>query len=136
MGTLVALFALVGCVASAPLPVPVVVALCAPAPAAPTAEAVGEWSGPEWGRVVLRRDGSGTYTDTYGTGPGRLEFHAAGDGYEGRWMESPRRFGTLRFALAPDGRVIYGEWRPDPKCTVGTSNGGALAWRRGSADAS
>lgn len=102
----------------------------APVVNAAVSDVAGQWSGPEWGRVVLTRDGTGTYTDTYGTGPGRIEFRAAGDGYDGRWVESERRFGTLHFALARDGRVITGTWAPDPECTIGTRSGGTLEWTR------
>lgn len=94
------------------------------------ADVAGAWSGPEWGQVVLNRDGTGTYTDTYGTGPGRIEFHAARDGYEGRWMESERRFGTLRFRLDASGRVVTGTWAPDPECTIGATRGGTFEWTR------
>lgn len=126
-----ALFLLAGCGASQ-----------APARAAPpllvatgdapvtVADVTGQWSGPEWGRVVLNADGTGTYTDTYGTGPGRIALHAAGDGYDGRWEESSRRFGTLHIVLSPSGREITGTWTPDPECTLGAMRGGALRWTR------
>lgn len=94
------------------------------------AKLAGRWSGPEWGWVVLNSDGNGSYTDTYGTGPGRIELHAVGDGYEGRWVESSRRFGTLRFVLEPNGEAIVGTWAPDPRCTIGTTTGGSLRWSR------
>lgn len=93
-------------------------------------DVAGVWSGADWGRVVLNRDGSGTYTDTYEAGPGRIEFYAAGDGYEGRWRESARRFGTLRFVITTDGRTIRGAWEPDAACTIGAMQGGALLWTR------
>lgn len=124
-----ALWLLAGC-ASSPPPVVVVVTRDAPVATAGPLDANGRWSGSGWGEVVLRGDGTGTYTDTYGTGPGRIEFHAAGGGYEGRWMESARRFGTLRFAVAEDGRAINGEWTPDPECILGTTTGGAIRWTR------
>lgn len=121
------MFLLAGCgAARAPSPEPPRLLVAADA----TADVAGAWSGPAWGRVVLNRDGTGRYADTYGTGPGRIAFHATGDGYEGRWWESERRFGTLRFALAPDGRTIRGAWAPDPACTIGTAEGGALQWTR------
>lgn len=98
-------------------------------PAAST-DPTGRWSGPEWGEVALNHDGTGTYSDTYGTGPGRIEFHAAGDGYDGRWRESDRRFGTMHFTLTPGGREIVGRWAPDPECSIGSMSGGVLHWMR------
>lgn len=124
-----ALFVLAGC-ASAQPPVVVVVTNGTPVTTPASVDVTGLWSGPEWGRVALHGDGTGTYTDTYGTGQGRIEFHAAGGGYEGRWMESARRFGTLHFVVAEGGRAIVGEWSPDPGCTLGTTTGGALRWTR------
>lgn len=120
------LLAVVGCRSSGNTPTLTV----ACSPPGTVEEAAGTWSGPGWGRVTLRRDGTGTYTDTYGTGPGRIEFRAVGDGYAGRWMESSQRFGTLRFTLAPDGREIVGAWAPDPACTIGTPSGASLRWTR------
>lgn len=133
--TLSVLGLLIGCGATAqprharPLRGPVAGGV-APLVAAADADVTGRWTGPEWGSVVLNPDGTGTYTDTFGTGPGRIEYRSVADGYEGRWMESSRRFGTLRFVLAPSGREIIGTWTPDPECTIGTPNGGALRWMR------
>ncbi|MBI5515326.1 MAG: hypothetical protein HY909_16225 [Deltaproteobacteria bacterium] len=133
-GVLYTLFLLVGCGAGQPprASAPLLVAATGSAPFATAAvtDATGRWSGPEWGQVVLRADGTGTYTSTYGTGPGRIEFRAVGGGYDGRWMESARRFGTMHFVVAPSGSAITGTWAPDPECTIGTMSGGELHWTR------
>ena len=98
-------------------------------PQAGSFEVAGSWSG--WGVVVLNADGSGTYTDTFKTGPGRMQLRRTGDrSYEGTWGESNQRFGTLTIELSPDGRTITGNWTPDPSVTVGSKEGGAIAWGR------
>jgi hypothetical protein len=98
----------------------------------PSAVAVaGRWSGEGWGDVAVRPDGSGSYTDTYGTGPGRLKIRPVGDGhYTGEWSESSLRFGTLELYVARDGRTASGVWTPDVHCALGTMNGGTVAWSR------
>ncbi len=91
----------------------------------------GSWSGGDWGDVVVRADGSGTYTDTFGTGPGVFELHHAGENkYAGSWSESSQRFGTLAIVFAPDGRTIDGRWDPDPRSTIGSQTGGPITWTR------
>ena len=94
-------------------------------------ELVGSWSARDWGEVVLNADGTGTYTDTFGTGPGRIQFDRTGDrSYKGIWWESNQRSGTLVIVLSPDGRTITGTWTPDPSSTIGGKTGGAILWTR------
>ncbi len=94
-------------------------------------ELAGSWSGPDWGELVLNADGTGTYTDTFGTGPGQVQFERTGDhSYKGTWRESDRRSGTMEFELSPDGQTITGAWTPDPNSTIGSKTGGAILWSR------
>lgn len=100
-----------------------------PSPDVPTL--AGSWAGDDWGEVILRGDGSGTYASTYGTGPGRLTLRRLDERhFAGRWRESPQRFGTLEILLSPDGATITGTWAPDPQCTIGSRTGGRIAWVR------
>jgi hypothetical protein len=101
------------------------------APSSGRVEPAGSWSGSDWGEVVVRADGSGAYTDTFGTGPGVLELRRTGQNeYVGCWSESSQRFGTLEIVLAPDGRTITGHWAPDPRSTIGSRTGGPIVWTR------
>jgi hypothetical protein len=94
-------------------------------------ELAGAWSGRDWGELVLNADGTGTYTDTFGTGPGQLRFDRTGDhSYKGTWWESDQRSGTMVFELSPDGQTITGDWTPDPSSTIGSETGGAILWTR------
>src|SRR5262249_20224299 len=94
-------------------------------------ELVGSWFSRDWGEVILNADGTGTYTDTFGTGPGRMQFHRTGErSYKGIWWESNQRSGTLAIVLSPDGRTITGTWTPDPSSTIGSKTGGAILWTR------
>jgi hypothetical protein len=99
--------------------------------ASPSGVVAGRWSGDDWGAVVVAPDGSGSYTSTYGTGPGRFQLERVGEhAYVGTWRESSLRFGTLTVSIAPDGRTIAGTWTPDPQCTIGTMTGGLIVWTR------
>ena len=94
-------------------------------------EPFGSWSSPDWREVVLNADGTGTYTDTFGTGPGRMQFDRTGEcPYKGKWWESNQRSGTLVIILSPGGRTITGTWTPDPSSTIGSKTGGAILWSR------
>lgn len=100
-------------------------------PSARLDEVAGEWSGSDWGRVVFNPNGTGSYTDTFGTGPGTIAVSRATDrSFAGRWGESEKRFGTLRFTLSPDGRTATGTWTPDPTCTIGDQGEHPLRWTR------
>ena len=94
-------------------------------------ELAGSWSGRDWGELVLNADGTGTYTDTFGTGPGQVRFNRTGDhSYKGTWRESDQRWGTLVFELSSDGQTITGAWTPEPSSTIGSAMGGAILWTR------
>jgi hypothetical protein len=96
-----------------------------------TFEPVGSWASRDWGEVVLNADGTGTYTDTFGTGPGRIELAPTCDrSYKGSWGESNQRSGTLVIILSPDGRTITGIWTPDASSTIGSKTGGTILWAR------
>lgn len=101
----------------------------AQAPAMP--ELAGSWTGSDWGTVELRADGSGSYTDTYQGGAGRLTLRRVGERrYAGQWGESNQRFGTVELVLSPDRAILGGVWTPDPQSSFGTRTGGAVAWTR------
>jgi hypothetical protein len=109
--------------------------LCAAAPTVgqsfATFELVGSWASRDWGEVVLNADGTGTYTDTFGTGPGRIQLDRTCDrSYTGFWGESNQRSGTLEIILSPDGRTITGTWTPDASSIIGSKTGGAILWTR------
>jgi hypothetical protein len=107
----------------------------APAPsAAPDAadysQLTGNWVGSDWGQVKI--DGrTGTYTDTYSGGFGKLEFTKTGEReYTAIWGESKQRHGTLKATLSEDGRKLTGSWTPDPDVTIGTRAGGSINWMK------
>jgi hypothetical protein len=127
--------AVVGCGGAVP---PAPVATAAPSMAtraADGAELTGAWTGADWGAVSI--DGNvGSYTDTYGTGPGRLELRKTGDHtYSGTWSESAKRHGTMRMLLSEDGASLSGLWFVDADSTIGSMGGGALRWKKQSARA-
>lgn len=89
----------------------------------------GEWEG-DWGKVVIAGN-AGTYSDTYGPNPGKLEFaKTGGRAFTGTWAESPKRHGTLDITLSSDGNFITGTWKPAADVTIGTTVGGTLNWTR------
>jgi DNA-binding beta-propeller fold protein YncE len=82
----------------------------------------GKWSGLEsgadWGWVTIQGS-RGTYTDTYGPGPGKLEFHRTEhDTYSGTWAESDKRHGTMSFTVSDDGNTITGTYAADEDCEI------------------
>jgi hypothetical protein len=100
-------------------------------PVATLAGLAGAWTSSDWGTIDLRADGTGSYSSTYGTGPGRMSLRPIGRGrFAGTWGESAQRHGTLTLELSPDGRTLTGTWTPDPSCTIGTATGGTLVWTR------
>jgi hypothetical protein len=90
----------------------------------------GRWNG-GWGFVVIRSDGTGSYTDTYKTGPGEMTLEVVRPGsYRGSWGESEQRHGTLEVTVSEDGNRLTGSWEPDPDSTIGTKSGGTITWTR------
>jgi hypothetical protein len=118
-----------------PPPVAKAEAPMAGAPAAPLhvaadddAELAGAWEAADWGQVTINGR-TGSYTDTYGTGPGRFELRKTGDHmYSGVWGESKARHGTLTVTLSSDGRKLTGTWAPDTDVTIGGREGGPINW--------
>lgn len=89
----------------------------------------GKWSGEAWGNVTFRGY-SGTYSSTYGTGPGKIKIINREDGtLFGQWGESDARHGSLQISFE-DGDTLIGTWRPDADCTIGGKEGGSIRWTR------
>lgn len=60
-------------------------------------------------RDVVIKGNKGTYTNTYGTGPGTFEFNKTGEcTYKSYLGESVKRHGTLSFTVSKDGQTIKG----------------------------
>lgn len=99
------------------------------AAAADYADLTGDWSS-DWGKVTINGN-TGSYTDTYSGGPGKLEFTKKGDRqYTAVWSESKQRHGTMNVTLSADGTKLTGKWTPDADVTVGTKAGGAINWTK------
>lgn len=86
------------------------------------ADLSGRWQGEEWARVELKavKPGTyeGTYTDTFGPGPGTisLTWEAFDRRFNGTWAEGKDRFGTISVRL--DGGEIRGAFTTDPNCKI------------------
>ncbi len=82
-------------------------------------ELAGEWFGKGFNCVNLH-GAFGTYTDTYGSQPGRFELRAAGPmQYAGTWGEPDgRRHGTLSLTMSNDGGVLRGTHSADSNCEI------------------
>jgi len=92
----------------------------------------GPWTdtGGGWGTVAITGN-EGTYTDTYGTGPGTFEFQRQPDGsYAGTWRESEQRHGTLSFTVSDARRTIKGTYRADEDCDINPGSTGDIHWTR------
>jgi hypothetical protein len=89
----------------------------------------GTWTGADWGTVTL--DGlTGTYSDTYGTVPGRISLTMQKDGtYSGTWAEGTLRFGTLDLKFEGSD-ALTGNWKADPKSEKQAKEGGPIRWTR------
>jgi WD40 repeat protein len=96
----------------------------------------GEWTGPEWGNVVLKKitdkEYAGTYTDTFGRKPGEiaLKWSRIEQRFVGTWKEGDDRFGDISVRLV--GAEIRGAHTTDPtsKINPGTPRLADLAWTR------
>ncbi|MEX2317002.1 MAG: protein kinase [Pirellulales bacterium] len=99
-------------------------------------EIAGEWTGEEWGRVVLNKvnDGEykGTYTDTFGPRPGEIELRWSRleRRFNGTWREGEDRFGEVSIRLAGD--EIRGANTTDVRSRInpGTPKLVDFTWRR------
>ena len=96
----------------------------------------GRWSGEGWGRVALDQTAAGeyagTYTDTAGREPGKIQLKWARieRRFNGTWREGEDRFGELSIRLAD--HEIRGALTTDPKSKVNpaTPRLADLLWTR------
>ncbi len=105
----------------------------------------GEWTaegeGDGWGKVVLRKTGpneyAGTFTDTTGKEPGKIElkWSRIERRYNGTWSEGDDRFGKLSVRLV--GGEIRGAWTTSRASRInpGTPELADLLWVRAKAAA-
>jgi serine/threonine protein kinase/WD40 repeat protein len=104
--------------------------------AADPPDIAGEWSGDDWGKVVLKQTSegvySGTYTDTYRQEPGeiQLKWSRVERRFNGKWSEGEERFGEL--SVRQVGNEVRGAWTTDAKSKInpGAPHLADLAWRR------
>ena len=98
----------------------------------------GEWSGPDWGKIVLKQlrstDYTGSYTDTFGKQAGEmtLSWSRLENRFVGTWREADDRFGEISLRLV--GSEIRGAYTTDPKSKInpGTPRLAEFVWTRGS----
>jgi len=82
----------------------------------------GQWRGEDWGQVALTQTApgqyAGTYTETVGKGPGKidLKWSRIERQFNGTWSEGEDRFGELSIRLADD--EIRGALTTDPKSKI------------------
>lgn len=96
----------------------------------------GEWTGDEWGRVVLKKGSdieyTGTYSDTFGEQPGeiQLKWSRIERRFNGTWREGEDRFGEL--SIRQVGDEIRGAHTTDPKSKINpaTPHLADLKWTR------
>ncbi len=96
----------------------------------------GEWTGEGWDRVTLKLTGTaeyeGTYTDTFGKQPGKIElkWSRIERRYNGTWSEDKERFGKISVREA--GGEIRGAWTTsrDANVNPGTPELADLLWVR------
>ena len=96
----------------------------------------GQWTGDEWGQVVLKKtddtDYTGTYTDIVGKPPGELhlKWSRIERRFNGTWREGEDRFGEL--SVRKVGDEIHGALTTDPKSKINpaTPRLADLTWTR------
>ena len=96
----------------------------------------GQWSGEEWGQVVLKKTNAaeytGTYTETLGKNPGviQLKWSRIERRFNGTWREGEDRFGELSVRLVNN--EIRGALTTDPKSKINpaTPRLADLLWTR------
>ena len=99
----------------------------------------GEWSGEGWGQVVLTQTAagqySGTYSDTVGKSPGKIElkWSRIERRFNGTWREGEDRLGELSLRLS--GNEIRGALTTDAKSKINpaTPRLADLLWTRAEA---
>jgi uncharacterized protein (TIGR03067 family) len=96
----------------------------------------GQWTGNEWGQVVLKKmpkdHYTGTYTDTFGAEPGKiaLKWSRIERRFNGTWREGKDRFGKLSVRLVGDEIRGAHTTDRDSKISPGIPRLADLAWRR------
>ena len=97
----------------------------------------GQWQGPDWGQVVLKQTApgqyAGSYTDTVGKGPGRIElkWSRIERRFNGTWREGDDdRFGDLSVRFLD--KEIHGALTTDAKSKINpaTPRLADLTWTR------
>ena len=96
----------------------------------------GQWSGEGWGQVVLTQTAAGeytgTYSDTVGKEPGKIElkWSRIERRFNGKWSEGEDRFGELSIRLAD--QEIRGALTTDPKSKINpaTPRLADFVWKR------
>ena len=96
----------------------------------------GQWTGAEWGSVILEEKQSGeyagTYTDTFGGKPGtmQMKWSRLEHRFNGTWQEGNDRSGKISVRLV-DGQ-IRGAWTTSKKSEIGAGTPGLadLLWVR------
>jgi serine/threonine-protein kinase len=96
----------------------------------------GEWTGDDWGKVVLKQTApaeyAGTYTDAFGKEPGKteLKWSRIERRYNGTWSEGKDRLGKM--SVRPVGDEIRGAWTTNRKSDInpGTPALADLLWVR------
>ena len=82
----------------------------------------GEWTGEGWNQVTLKQVGAaeytGTYTDTFGKEPGKIElkWSRIERRYNGKWSEGKDRFGKI--SVRQVGEEIRGAWTTNRKSNI------------------
>jgi serine/threonine protein kinase len=96
----------------------------------------GQWTGDRWRNVVLEKTGphsyTGTYTDTFGNEPGKIElkWSRIERRYNGTWSEGKDRFGKISVRQAGD--EVRGAWTTSRNSAInpGTPRLADLLWVR------
>jgi len=96
----------------------------------------GQWSGDDWGQVVLKKiddaEYTGTYSDTFGKQPGeiQLKWSRIERRFNGAWREGEDRFGDISVRLVGD--EIRGALTTDAKSKINpaTPRLADLLWKR------
>ena len=96
----------------------------------------GQWSGEEWGQVVLKKTGDTEYTGTYSATAGKprgeiqLQWSRVERRFNGTWREGEDRFGELSVRRVGD--EIRGALTTDPKSKINpaTPRLADLTWSR------
>ena len=105
----------------------------------PTTDIGGQWSGEEWGQVLLKKTSDAEYTGTYSdtdtkhAGEIRVTWSRIERQFTGTWHEGDDRFGDI--SVCPVGNELRVAFGADAKCKVnpGTPHLKAMTWTRAKA---